>query len=76
MWSCYWQRGARSVLTREEARELAGKIRDGLPVRLRQQLKAIHVMEKLHNGHMTIRVHMTPQTADDPEAWIFAAHEI
>ena len=63
-------------MTYTEGRELAGKIRDGLPMYMRQQLKAIHIHPTLHNGHCTIRIFMTPVTADDPEPYIFANEEL
>ena len=64
------------MLTREEGRVLAGYIRDGLPVRLRQRLKAIHIQARLHEGHCTARIFTVPDTADDPESYVYAAHEI
>ena len=63
-------------MTQDEARELAGSVRDGLPMRMRQRLKAVHVAERLHNGHLTLRVFMVPLAAEDPEVWIFADNEI
>lgn len=59
-----------------EAHQLAQKVRDGLPWRMRQSLKSIHVMPKLHSGHLTIRVFLVPQIAEDPEPWIFSADEL
>ena len=63
-------------MTKAEARELAGKVRDGLPVAMRQRLKAVHVAPKLHQGMLTIRVYAISQTAEEPEAFIFAAQEL
>ena len=63
-------------MTREEAHELAGRVRDGLPGSMRQRLKAIHVAPKLHQGMLTIRVYAISQTAEEPEAFIFAAQEL
>jgi hypothetical protein len=63
-------------MTREEGLRLAAAVRDALPMAMRQQLKAIHVSPKLHNGHLSLRVFMVPVTAADPEPFVFAAHEI
>lgn len=63
------------MMTKDEAVELARKVRDGLPWRMRQRLKAIHIMPKLHEGHLTFRVFCHPQTADDPDPFIFAEGE-
>ena len=64
------------MMTKHEAQELAGKVRDGLPMRLRQQLKAVWVHPHLHNGHLTVRVFMVPVTAEDPEPFVFVANEL
>jgi len=63
-------------MTRNEALDLAGKVRDGLPYGIRQRLKAIHVSPHLHQGHTTIRVFTVNQTADDPEPYIFTVDEL
>ena len=63
-------------MTKDEARELAGKVRDGLPWALRQRLKAIHVSPHAHQGHTTIRVFAIPQAIEDPEPFIFTADEL
>ena len=63
-------------MNRDEALELAGKVRDGLPAAMRQRLKAIWIMPKLHSGHLTIRVHATPQIAEDPEPFVFTVDEL
>ena len=64
------------MMTPREGKRLAVWVRDGLPYRMKQRLKAIHVMPKLHDGHLTVRVFMVPQTAEDPEAMIFSADEL
>ena len=63
-------------MTQDEARELAGYVRDGLPMRMRQRLKAVHIAPRIHNGHLTIRVFMVPLAAEDPEPFIFGAEEL
>ena len=63
-------------MTRDEAHDLAWAVRMGLPTQARVRLKAIHVMPKLHEGFLTIRVFMVNQTADDPEPFVFVAEEI
>ena len=63
-------------MTDRDARRLAIWVRDGLPKPLRQALKAIHVAPRLHNGHLTIRVFMVSQAAEDPEPFIFGANEL
>ena len=63
-------------MTRDEALELAGKVRDGLPWAMRQRLKAIHVAPKLHQGMLTIRVYAINQTAEEPESFVFAAEDL
>mgnify|MGYP001596411981 FL=1 len=63
-------------MNREEALELAGKVRDGLPWVLRQRLKAIHVSPHAHQGHTTVRIFTVPQAIDDPEPFIFTVEEL
>lgn len=63
-------------MTRQEAQSIAQGVRDHLPMGARQRLKAIDVCPKLHSGMLTIRVYMTNQTAEEPEAFIFKAEEI
>lgn len=63
-------------MTRGEAHELAHMVRAGLPSNMRANLKSIWVMPHLHNGHLTIRVFMTAQTAEDPEPFVFLAEEL
>lgn len=76
IWNCCWRRGGRSVLSREEGRELAGRVRDGLPMRMRQRLRAIHVIARINEGITTVRIFTTPVSADDPEAYVFLSDEI
>lgn len=64
------------MMTKEEAQQLAQAVRNGLPWRMRQKLKAIHIMPKLHEGHLTFRVFCHPSIAEDPDPYIFAAEEI
>jgi len=64
------------MLAYTDARTLARAIRDGLPEDMRGRLKAIHVMPKLHEGHMTVRIFMIPFTAEDPDPFIFADKEL
>jgi hypothetical protein len=59
-------------VTQVEARLLAAAIKRALP----NQVKAVHVMPKLHQGHLTIRVFMVPQIAEDPDPFIFASEEL
>ena len=63
-------------MTRDEAKQLAGFVRSGLPKSMEQRLKAIHVAPKLHQGMLTIRVFMVSQAAEEPEFFVFAADEI
>ena len=63
-------------MTKDEARELAGKVRDGLPWAMRQRLKAIHVFPRLHSGHLTIRVFMVPQAAEEPDPYVFSVDDL
>ncbi len=63
-------------MTRQEAQEIAQGVRDKLPMGMRQRLKAVDVVPKLHSGMLTIRVYMTNQTAEEPDAFIFKAEEI
>ena len=63
-------------MTREEGHDLACAVRSGLPGRMMIRLKSIHVAPKLHSGHLTIRIFMVPQTAEDPEPFVFAADEL
>lgn len=63
-------------MTRNEAQQIAQGVRDHLPMAMRQRLKSIHIMPKLHNGFLTIRVHCVPVTAEDPEPYIFVVEEI
>lgn len=64
------------MLTREEGRVLAGRVRDGLPMRMRQRLKAVHVVARLNEGITTVRVFTVPESAADPESYIYGAEEI
>ena len=64
------------MLTERSARRLAIWVRDGLTPTMRQNLKAIHIAPRLHNGHLTIRVFMVPQIAEDPEPFIFGAENL
>ena len=63
-------------MTQAEAAAIAKAIKGTLPQRDRDDLKAIHVMPKLHNGMLTIRLHFYSRAADEPEAFIFADKEI
>ena len=63
-------------MTRHEAHELASGVRDHLPMFMRQRLKAIHIMPRLHNGHLTIRVFMINQSAEDQPEFIFMSEEL
>lgn len=64
------------MLSREEGRQLAGAMRDGLPMRMRQRLKAVHVVARLHEGMTTVRIFTVPETAADPETYIYTSDEI
>jgi len=64
------------MLTRDEAVEISRGIVAALPERLRERFKAVHVMSKLHSGHMTIRVFAYPLTAEDPDPFIFAKEDL
>ncbi len=68
-------RGRRNV-TKDEARTLAKKVRDGLPLSYQQRLKAIHIAPRIHAGMTTIRVFTINQTMDDPAPYIFAVEEL
>jgi hypothetical protein len=63
-------------MTQPEAHLLACKVRDGLPMPLRQRLKAIDVCPRLHQGMLTIRVYAVAQTAEDPPPFVFTAEEL
>ena len=63
-------------MTQQEARNLAMGVRDTLPMGLRQRLKAIHVMPRVHNGHLTVRVFMVNQSVEDPPEFIFTPEEL
>ena len=63
-------------MTKDDARVLAGKVRDGLPWVLRQRLKAIHVNPHAHEGHTTVRIFTVPQAIEDPDSFIFTADEL
>ena len=63
-------------MTREEGRELAGRVRDALPWATRQRLKAIHVAPHLHQGMLTIRVFTVNETAPDPDPFVFLTEEL
>lgn len=63
-------------MTTQEARELAAAVRDRLPMAMRQRVKAIHVIPRLHQGMLTIRVFAVNRTAEDPEPFIFGAEEL
>jgi hypothetical protein len=54
------------------AKAVAAAIKAALP----NHVKAVHVMPKLHQGHLTIRVFMLPQIAEDPEPFIFTSEEL
>ncbi len=64
------------MLSEQEAKCLASRVRDALPMRLRQKLKSIWVMPHLHSGHTTIRVFAVPSIAEDPETFVFKAEEL
>jgi hypothetical protein len=59
-------------MKQETARAVAAAIKAALP----NKVKAVHLMPKLHQGHLTIRVFMVPQIADDPEPFIFESEEL
>ena len=63
-------------MTRAEGQELAHMVRAGLPSAMMAKLKSIWIMPHLHNGHLTIRIFMYPQIAEDPEPFVFASDEI
>lgn len=60
---------------RYEARAMAKEILSVLNDHGRL-VKSIHVMPKLHNGHLTIRVFMIPVAAEDPDPFIFTREEL
>ena len=64
-------------MTHVQARVIAREIYQwAMPIEARSRIKAIHVMEHLHQGHLTIRVFMTPSPAADPAPFIFTAEEL
>ena len=64
------------MLSKVEAKCLAWGVINNLPIRMRQQFKAIHVVPRLNSGMLTIRVHMIPQSAEEPESFIFTLEDL
>lgn len=62
-------------MTRDEGRALATACFYGLHAEMFKRVKSIHIMNHLHEGHLTIRVFMKSKTAEDPEAMIFLPGE-
>ena len=63
-------------MTHWEAGSLALKVRQALPGDMERRLKAIHVIPRLHQGMLTIRVYCVPRTAEDPEPFVFNREEL
>lgn len=64
------------MLSEGEAKVLAWGVINALPVRMRQQFKAVHIVPRLHSGMMTVRVFCVNQTAEDPEPFIFTLEDL
>jgi hypothetical protein len=64
------------VLTKVEAQALAWGVINALPTGMRQRFKAIHLTPRLNSGMFTIRVHMVPQSAEEPESFIFTLEDL
>lgn len=47
-----------------------------MPMEMRQRLKSIDVLPKLHSGMLTIRVYCVNKTAEEPESYIFKNEEL
>ena len=66
----------RSVeMTHTEATEIARFLTDAF-TRWGHTVKAVHVGPRLHGGHCTIRVHCVPQSAEEPEAYVFTPEDL
>ena len=63
-------------MNREDAGRIANAVANALTDFQQRRLKAIHVHPRLHDGMLTIRVHMTNQAAEEPELFIFPAEEL
>lgn len=64
------------VMTRERARDIAEAVVRGLTPDDVSRLKAVHVIARLHQGMLTVRLHFFPKIAEDDSPYIFAKHEI
>lgn len=64
------------MLSKVEARVIACKVRDALPMQMRQRLKGIEVVPRLNEERLTIRVFFIPISAPDPETHNFEAHTL
>ena len=63
-------------MTKGEAWELACKVRDALSPETQQRLKAVHIVPRLHQGMLTLRIFTVNRTAPDPDPFIFTADEL
>lgn len=63
-------------MNRVEATRLAQAIKANLPDSMRERLKNIDIIPKLHDGMCTIRLYMFNKVAEEPEAFIFPSKEI
>jgi hypothetical protein len=63
-------------MNQEEAKVVARAIKDALPADMRDRLKAIDVITRLHDGMCTVRLYMYNKVAEDPKPYNFAAKEL
>lgn len=63
-------------MNRADANKIAYAVANALTDYQQRRLKAIHIHPRLHDGMLTIRVHMANQAADEPEFFIFSADEL
>jgi hypothetical protein len=63
-------------MTREDQRQIALAVFNGMPAEYQHRVKAIHVVTRLFQGMLTIRCHMFSAKVEDPEPEIFSVDEI
>lgn len=63
-------------MTHTEGVAVGRAIKWQLPPEMRRRLKAIHIDQKLHQGHLTIRCFFIAQIAGDPEPIILTTEEL
>jgi len=63
-------------MTAFEARAIASALKHVLLPSVGKRMKAIHVIPRLHEGVLTIRVFSVPHTAEEPASYMYNAEEI